>query len=155
LDDHRVWRDQLKAVSRSLTVGGLGLLALVVVATVASIIFATRGAMQSNREVIEVLDLVGAEPSYVARAFERHFLSLGLKAAILGGFLALGLFWGFALFGFGQGFGAVETNASSFLGHAGLGLLGHAGIIVAVATVALLTAITSRLTVSRHIRFAR
>ena len=155
LDDHRVWRDQLRSISRSLTLGGLGLLALVIIATVSSIVFATRGAMQANREVIEVLDLVGADPAYIARAFERHFLQLGMKAAIAGGGAALLLFWGFALFGTSGYFSSAGTQASLFLGQARLGLLGHVGVVLTVATVALLTAITSRLTVSKHLKVAR
>lgn len=154
LDDHRVWQERLRGMSRFITFGGLGLLALVVLATVACIIFATRGAMQSNKTIIEVLDLVGAEPGYIARAFERHFLRLGLRAGLTGGIAALVVFWAVALFGTGSRLTLAGAQASIFFGDMSLGLLGHAGIALTLATVALLTAITSRLTVSRYLRFA-
>ncbi len=54
-------------------------LALVLVATVLSVTFATRGAMATNRPVIEVLHLIGAKDSFIAGHFQRHFLRLGLE----------------------------------------------------------------------------
>lgn len=154
LDDHRVWQEQLRAMSRFITLGGFALLGLVLLATTACIIFATRGAMMANREIIEVLDLVGADPGYIARAFERHFLSLGLKAGLAGGLTALVLFWLLAVFGTGAPTSLAGAQASIFFGDMSLGLLGHLAIFATLAVVAVLTAITSRLTVSRHLRRA-
>ena len=155
LDDHRVWQDQLRSMSQFITISGLGLLALVILATIACIIFATRGAMQANKGIIEVLDLVGAEPPYIARAFEQHFLSLGLKGGLAGSVAALVLFWGVALYGAGTRTSLAGAQASIFFGDMSLGLLGHAGIAMTLAAVALLTAITSRLTVTNYLRYAR
>ena len=63
---------------------GASILALVFVATVLSVVFATRGAMASNRDVVSVLHFVGAEDGYIAREFQRHFLMLGLKGGLVG-----------------------------------------------------------------------
>ena len=71
---------------------GLVILGLVFAATALCVVFATRGAMAGNRIVIEVLHFVGAEDSYIAREFQRHFLLLGLKGASIGGALAVALF---------------------------------------------------------------
>ena len=54
-----------------------------------TVAFATRGAMASNRTIVEVLHFVGAKDSYIARQFQSHFLTLGLKGGALGGGAAL------------------------------------------------------------------
>ena len=75
-----------------MTLVGMVVLGLVFAATALCVVFATRGAMAGNRIVIEVLHFVGAEDSYIAREFQRHFLLLGLKGASIGGAIAVGLF---------------------------------------------------------------
>ena len=70
----------------------LPMLALVVVVTVLSVTFATRGAMATNRPIVEVLHYVGATDGFVASQFQRHFLMLGFKGGAIGGGAALLLF---------------------------------------------------------------
>lgn len=84
LDDHRHWQQQIRTVTRSFALGGLAILILVASATTAIIISATRSAMASNREIVEVLHFVGATDRFIAREFERHFLSLGIRAGLVG-----------------------------------------------------------------------
>ena len=68
------------------------MLALVLVATMLSVTFATRAAMATNRPVIEVLHFIGAKDSFIAGHFQRHFLRLGLKGGAIGGGGAIALF---------------------------------------------------------------
>lgn len=84
LDDHRQWQNQIRAVTRSFALGGLGILLLVGAATTAIIISATRSAMLSNREIVEVLHFIGATDRFIAREFEKHFLALGVRAGLVG-----------------------------------------------------------------------
>ena len=65
--------------------GGIGVLALVLLATVLSVTFATRGAMATNRPIVEVLHFIGAKNGFIAGHFQRHFLLLGLKGGAIGG----------------------------------------------------------------------
>ena len=67
------------------------MLVLVAAATIAVIVSATRSAMASNREIIEVLHFVGANERFISREFERHFLGLGVRAGIVGALAARGL----------------------------------------------------------------
>ena len=60
------------------------MLSLVAAATIAVIVSATRSAMASNREIIEVLHFVGANERFISREFERHFLGLGVRAGLVG-----------------------------------------------------------------------
>ena len=71
---------------RSTTVTiGIAVLALMLTATVLTVVFATRGAMAGNGHIIEVLHFVGAEARFIAREFRRHFLVTGMKGAAAGG----------------------------------------------------------------------
>ncbi|MEL7542907.1 MAG: ABC transporter permease [Pseudomonadota bacterium] len=84
LDDHRQWQSQIRAVTRSMALGGLAILILVGAATMLIIISATRASMASNRGIVEVLHFVGATDRFIAREFERHFLNLGIRAGLVG-----------------------------------------------------------------------
>ena len=70
-------------------IAGIGILALVIIATIISVSFATRGAMAANRPIVEVLHFVGAGDRYIANRFLRHFLRLGLEGGLIGGGVAM------------------------------------------------------------------
>ena len=96
LDDHRRWQQQIRAVTRSFALGGIAILLLVAAATTAIIVSATKSAMASNRDIVEVLHFVGATDRFIAREFEKHFLRLGIKAGIVGAASAMVVFLGHA-----------------------------------------------------------
>ena len=79
LDDHRHWIDRMRTMAGTAIVAGLAVLALVLVVTVLSVTFATRGAMATNRPIVEVLHYVGATDSFISSQFQHHFLILGFK----------------------------------------------------------------------------
>lgn len=95
VDDHRAWIDRMRSMSGATVFAGIGILALVIVATIISVSFATRGAMAANRPIVEVLHFVGAADSFIANRFLRHFLMLGLEGGLIGGGVAM-LFFGFS-----------------------------------------------------------
>ena len=71
----------MRAMAGTAVAAGVFILILVVAATMLSVTFATRGAMATNKPVIEVLHFVGAKNGFIAGHFQRHFLMLGCKAA--------------------------------------------------------------------------
>ena len=79
-------------MTRSFALGGIAILLLVAAATTAIIVSATRSALASNREIVEVLHFVGATDRYIAREFERHFLRLGVRAGLVGAVCAIAVF---------------------------------------------------------------
>ena len=85
VDDHRAWIERMRSMTGATVFAGIGILALVIVATIISVSFATRGAMAANRPIVEVLHFVGAGDSYIANRFLRHFLRLGLEGGLIGG----------------------------------------------------------------------
>jgi cell division transport system permease protein len=104
VDDHRAWIERMRTMTGATVFAGIGILALVIVATIISVSFATRGAMAANRPIVEVLHFVGAGDRYIANRFQRHFLRLGLEGGLIGGGVAM------------LGFGFSESIASWFSG---------------------------------------
>ena len=151
LDTHAAWRQQLNVMAGTIVLSGLLVLTLIVLATVLAIIFATRGTMASNREIVDVLHFIGASNSFIAGEFQGRFLSIGFRGGIFGGLAAIAFF---ALVGLAAS-GMVPDEASQQLGilfgRFSLGIDGILGIAAVVPVIAALTAITSRLTVRRFL----
>ena len=104
VDDHRAWIERMRSMSAATVLAGVGILVLVIVATIISVSFATRGAMAANRPIVEVLHFVGAGDRFIADRFFRHFLLLGLEGGVIGGGAAM------------LGFGFSESIAGWFSG---------------------------------------
>ncbi|CAH0338415.1 ABC transporter permease [Rhizobium sp. CECT 9324] len=151
LDDHRTWVDRLVQMARTTVLIGSGVLILVFTAMVLTVVFATRGALSGNRHIIEVLHFVGAESSFVAQEFQKHFLKISLKGAAAGGLLAAGLFAA-ANFWQTRSMATPESDqATALFGTFTIGWTGYLGIFATMIVIALLTTITARLTVMRTI----
>ncbi|MCR4282401.1 MAG: ABC transporter permease [Bauldia sp.] len=151
LDDHRLWATRLQSMANATVLGGLTILVLVFTATVLCVIFATRGAMASNNVVVAVLHICGAEDGFIAREFQRHFLLLGLRGGLLGAALA-GLL--FAILGFivvPSIAGADSDQVSALFGRFAVGPVGYFGALGIAFLIAVMTALTSRLTVYQHL----
>lgn len=151
LDTHAAWRQQLNVMAGTIVVSGLLVLSLILVATVLAIIFATRGTMASNREIVDVLHFIGASNGFIAGEFQGRFLSIGFRGGIVGGISAIVFF---TLIGLTAG--SVMPNEASaqlgiLFGRFALGLDGIFGIAAVVPVIAAVTAITSRLTVRRFL----
>jgi len=154
LDDHRRWRAEIRTLTRSAALGGLAVLGLVAAATVAVIVSATRSAMASNREIIEVLHFVGATERFISREFERHFIGLGVRAALVGAVSAMLVFLLMPVVShlLGGGEGATVTEASRLVGSGELDFAGYLLCVLVVFVVAALCMITSRLGVIRVLK---
>lgn len=151
LDDHRTWVDRLVSMASTTVMIGTGVLVLVFTAMVLTVVFATRGVIAGNRHIVEVLHFVGAESSFVAREFQKHFLKISLKGSAAGSALAAILF---ATLGFWQANTRAtpeSDQAMALFGTFSLGLSGYLGIIATMILIALLTTLTARLTVMRTI----
>jgi cell division transport system permease protein len=149
LDDHRSWIERMRAMARSAVLAGIAILVLMVAATVLSVSFATRGAMATNRAVIEVLHFIGAKNGYIAGHFQRHFLVLGLQGGAIGGGIAMLVFLLLDLANRLFGGGAASEQASALFGSFSLGPWGYIAVLANIVLIALVTAFTSRQTVNR------
>jgi cell division transport system permease protein len=96
VDDHRVWLDHLVRLIDTFEALALVVLGFIVLATVGTIVFTTRTGLSVHREAIEVLHLIGAHDTYIAKQFARRALWLGLFGGIAGLMLALPTLWALA-----------------------------------------------------------
>jgi len=153
VDDHRRWQAEIRTLTRSAALGGLAVLSLVTAATIAVIVSATRSAMASNREIIEVLHFVGANERFISREFERHFLGLGVRAGLMGAAAAAIAFLMLPLMMHMLGGGIVTTaETQRLIGSGELDLKGYFLCVLVVFVVACLCMITSRLGVIRVLK---
>ncbi|MEM9332413.1 MAG: ABC transporter permease [Pseudomonadota bacterium] len=152
LDDHRAWVNRLTTMAVTMVFIGFSVFLLMMAATITTVIFATRGAMAGNRDVVEVLHFVGADSAFISRQFQGHFLLLGLKGALIGTASAIALFlllgvWSYFSVATPQG-----DQASALFGSFSPGILGYLGMFAVTIMVAGLTALTSRWTVHKQIQ---
>jgi cell division transport system permease protein len=151
LDTHAAWRQQLNIMAGTVVLSGLLVLALIVLATVLAIIFATRGTMASNREIVDVLHFIGASNSFIAGEFQGRFLSIGFRGGILGGLAAIVFFLVVGVIVSGMLPNEAGQQLGALFGRFALGIDGMLGIAAVVPVIAALTAITSRMTVRRFL----
>jgi cell division transport system permease protein len=151
LDDHRTWVDRLVAMAHTTVAIGIAVLALMLAATVLSVIFATRGAMSGNNGIIEVLHFVGAEGRYIARQFRQHFLVNGFRGAAAGGLSAALAFAGFSFWSMRNLATPEGDQASALFGTFAIGVNGYLGVLLIVLVVSFLTAATSHFTVLAYL----
>ena len=149
LDDHRGFIGRMRAMAGSAIGVGIAILLLMVVATMLSVTFATRGAMATNKPVIEVLHFVGAKNGYIANLFQRHFLLLGLQGGVIGGGMAIVLFALAGLVGNWMSGTALGDQTAALFGTFSIGIVGYVAVIGQIVLIAGVTAVTSRQTVNR------
>jgi cell division transport system permease protein len=140
VDDHRAWIERMRSMTGATVIAGIGILALVIIATIISVSFATRGAMAANRPIVEVLHFVGAGDRYIANRFLRHFLRLGLEGGLIGGGVAM------LAFGFSEsiaGWFSGTPVGDQFVALLGTFSLRPSGYLVLAAQAVLIAAITA------------
>jgi cell division transport system permease protein len=149
LDDHRAFVDRMRTMAGTTVAAGVGLLAFMLAATILSVTFATRGAMATNRPIVEVLHFIGAKSGFIASQFQRHFLLLGLEGGLLGGGLAM-LVFGAASIAANMSVGtAGNDQLAALFGNFALGWGGYVAILAQIVLIAVVTALASRRTVDR------
>ncbi|MGA2290095.1 cell division protein FtsX [Bradyrhizobium sp.] len=147
VDDHRAWIERMRTMTGATVLAGVGILALMIIATIISVSFATRGAMAANRPIVEVLHFVGAGDHYIANRFLRHFLRLGLQGGVIGGGAAM------LAFGFSESIAGwfsgtpVGDQFAGLLGTFSLRPTGYLALAVQAVLIAAVTAWASRRTV--------
>lgn len=151
LDDHRTWVDRLVAMARTTVTIGMLVLALMLSATVLTVVFATRGAMAGNGHIIEVLHFVGAEARFIARQFRQQFLITGMKGAAAGGVAAIVVFLIFSFWASRNMATPQADQAVALFGSFAIGWAGYLGVILMVMVIGVLTAATSHATVIAYL----
>jgi cell division transport system permease protein len=134
IDDHQRWLKRLVMLGRAVEVLASVILLLIASAAAAATVFGTRAALAVHHQVIEVLHLIGAHDSYVARQFQIHALKLGFRGGAVGlfaGAVTLAALWYLASAG-----GAPMSSLAALLpwGWASLAFLPIATGLIAMLT---------------------
>jgi len=151
IDTHELWQQQLNAMAGTVVLSGTLALILILAATVLAIVFATGGAMATNREIVDVLHFIGASDTYIAGAFQERFLAIGMQGGLVGGACSIVFFFVASTITNAILPDQSATQVELLFGQFTLGWLGLMGLILTVVTIAILTAITSRVTVHRFL----
>ena len=93
LDTHGHWQETLGKTALILRMLAGFILLLVLAATGTVLVFATRSALTANREILEVLRLIGATDRFISRQFTRHLARQSLVSCLTGLALSGGLFY--------------------------------------------------------------
>ncbi|HYF57043.1 MAG TPA: ABC transporter permease [Salinarimonas sp.] len=155
LDDHAVWLRRLSSMAATVVSVGVGLVLLVLAAAGLAVAFATRGAMAGNKEIVDVLHLVGGDDAFIAAEFQSRFLRLGLRGGALGGAAALAFIAGVGLAAGSLRASPAGDQIEALFGAFDIGWRGYAVVLVISVVVALVSAIVSRITVRRYLADAR
>ncbi len=143
VDDHGVWLERLLRLIHTIEALSLSVVVLIGFATVGTVVFSTRTGLAIHQDVIEVLHLIGAHDSYIAKQFAGHALALGVRGGLLGLGLAVP-----TLLGIGSLAARLESGPLPDLSLTPTHWAVLAVLPPAVAVIAMLTA---RITVTRSL----
>lgn len=141
IDDHQRWLGNLLNLARSIEIVATLVVFLVGLSAVIMVVFVTRMGLAVHYQIVELLHLVGAQDSYIAREFQVHSLKLGFFGGLVGLILAA-----VTILGITQLLGRADTALLPALTLKPFEWLVLAALPFASALVAMLTA---RLTVLR------
>lgn len=94
LTDHRDWQGQVSNLIRTTVLIAFIITCLILFAALATTTFATHTSLLIHRQVIEILSLIGATHSYIAKQFQMNAFKQGLIASAIGSTLAFLTFFG-------------------------------------------------------------
>jgi cell division transport system permease protein len=92
--DHRGWQTQVSNLIHTCVFVAFFITLLIILAALATATFATKTSLLIHSEVIEILSLIGATPSYIANQFQTYAFKQALIASILGSSFAFLTFFG-------------------------------------------------------------
>lgn len=141
IDDHDKWLGQVKRLVTVLMVTLSFILGLVLLATVAIIVFGTHSRLSMYKKTVEIMHLIGADDGLISKEFEWRFLAQGLRGGLIGAFAALATLFALSI---ASGFGGNDLLPSITLD---LNALLTLAMIPALSAV--MTMITARVTVRR------
>ncbi len=146
LDDHNRWIGRLRGIADTVVFSAVAILALIALATAATVAFATRAGLAAHHDIVELLHLMGARDRFIARAFEWHYFLGALIASAFGALAAIGIL---TVASGAEGLGLAEV---SFLPPLGLHPSELPWLLCVPAAAALIAWATARLSVVSALR---
>jgi cell division transport system permease protein len=93
VDRHAQWLSPVRGFMATMSWLALGLVLLIATATGAVVLLAARSGLDTHRDTIEVLHMLGSTDVQVARLFQRRIAFDTLLGGLIGTLLALALVW--------------------------------------------------------------
>lgn len=93
IETYAQWYDMLTVLQKSLQLIAYAFVMLIALTVIVVISLVTRAGLASHQENINILRLIGASNSYVAKKFQNHAFRLSARGAIVGFTLALPITW--------------------------------------------------------------
>ncbi len=143
LDDHQQWLGRFLRLMDTVEYTALGILILVVLATICIVIFGTKAGMAEHRDIIAIMHHLGSHDGMIARAYQDRFMRYGLKGGIIGLVLAYISLLSMIYLSRGLATGLVEVPE--------LPVIEVALLLVIPLFAALISMLTARLTVLRDL----
>lgn len=88
LDDHGSWLRDVRRLAQLSIIAAYSMVVLIAGAAALILILLVRAGLNTHRDVVELLHLVGATDAFIARQFQRHMLWVSTQGAVLGGVVA-------------------------------------------------------------------
>ncbi|MDG1859776.1 MAG: hypothetical protein P8I94_11770, partial [Emcibacteraceae bacterium] len=84
LDDHARWLSHFYALAYTIEYTALGILIMILIASVCIVIFGTKSSMAEHKTTIEIMHLMGAQDNMIAGAYQNRFMQYGLWGGVGG-----------------------------------------------------------------------
>ena len=88
LDDHAKWLSHFYNLAYTVEYTAIGILVMILLASVAIVIFGTKSSLSEHKSIIEIMHLMGAHDQMIAKAYQNRFMYYGLKGGVIGVALA-------------------------------------------------------------------
>lgn len=98
VDTHQQWLADLVKFVRSIQLIAAVVIAMLILSTVSLVVLATRGSLATHHDVVELLHLIGARDNFIARTFQNHYMSVGIRGGIIGVLLGALTIFGLLLY---------------------------------------------------------
>ncbi len=144
LDDHQEWLSQILDLASVIQIVLTAVVAMVVLSTIAIVIFGCRAGLATHAEPIAIMHLMGAEDSMICRAFDVRYLIHGIKGGVFGIIFAVLTLWLVSNMAADVGEGLVSSVTPDVS-------MGY-WLLLLPLVAALLTMTTARLTVRNALR---
>lgn len=151
LDTHRKWEAELTRMARALSVLSYAVLGLISVSAIAIVIFATRAVLQANRHIVDLLHLVGARDSFIARQIDGRFLRTGMLSGLIGVGLGLLTFLLLGLFGGGGDSGVAAASRNLLFSAPKIAVWSYGFLFTVPVAATLICLVTARVTLIRRL----
>jgi cell division transport system permease protein len=83
IHDHANWYAPIVKISNGLFFFAILLSVLIFITVCATVVFITKKTLNTHEDIVKILQLIGANNSYIADQFKKYYFSIGCRASLL------------------------------------------------------------------------